>query len=192
MQKNTVSSGLSNKLVGQIGEFLVCAELGRQGLIATPFAGNVPAFDVLAVDEKCRSVPIQVKASTGNTWLTDAQNWMTITFELDKVEPSKIIGQKISPLIITNPNLIYVHVRVAQKPEERDRFWVLTKADLQKICVKAHGDFLARHNGLRPKNPESLHLAYSTMHLKEYENNWHLVRDQMEQHTTQVDPLAAP
>jgi len=35
-------SGLTNKLTGQIGEYLVCAKLGKLGLIATPFAGNVP------------------------------------------------------------------------------------------------------------------------------------------------------
>jgi len=57
-----MSKGLSNKLAGQIGEYLVCAELGRRGLIATPFSGNVPTFDVLATDEQCLTVPIQVKA----------------------------------------------------------------------------------------------------------------------------------
>jgi len=42
-----MSSGRSNKLTAQIGEYLVCAELGKRTLIATPFAGNVPTFDVL-------------------------------------------------------------------------------------------------------------------------------------------------
>jgi len=41
-----MATGRNNKLTGQISEFLVCAELGKRGLIATPFAGNVPAFDV--------------------------------------------------------------------------------------------------------------------------------------------------
>jgi DNA modification methylase len=35
-----MASGLSNKLIGQVGEFLVCAELGRRGFVATPFAGT--------------------------------------------------------------------------------------------------------------------------------------------------------
>jgi hypothetical protein len=46
-----VASGRSSKLTGQVGEFLVCAELGRRGILATPFAGNVPEFDVIAVGE---------------------------------------------------------------------------------------------------------------------------------------------
>jgi hypothetical protein len=47
-------------LTGQIGEYLVCAELGRCDLIATPFSGNVPSFDVLATDKSFRTVLIQV------------------------------------------------------------------------------------------------------------------------------------
>ena len=31
-------------LAAQVGEYLVCAELARRGLIATPFSGNVPEF----------------------------------------------------------------------------------------------------------------------------------------------------
>lgn len=34
--------GRNNKLAEQIGEHLVCAELGRRGFIATPFSGMFP------------------------------------------------------------------------------------------------------------------------------------------------------
>lgn len=40
-----MATGRQNKLTGQLAEHLVCAELGRRGLIATPFSGNVPTFD---------------------------------------------------------------------------------------------------------------------------------------------------
>ena len=43
-----MATGLSTKLTGQIGEHLVTAELGRLGIIATPFSGNVPDIDILA------------------------------------------------------------------------------------------------------------------------------------------------
>lgn len=184
-----MSSGLNNKLVGQIGEFLVCAELGRQGLIATPFAGNVPAFDVLAVDEMCRAVPIQVKASTGGTWQTDARNWMNIIFEPPNPKPNEVVRQRISPTVIPNPSLIYVHVRVAQTRTERDQFWILTKAELQTICTRVHTEFIQKHDGQRPKNSQSCHLAYNDRHLAEYEDKWQLVRDQMA-HVPQAINLA--
>jgi len=54
-----MATGRSNKIVGQIGEFLACAELGRRlNLIATPFAGNVPGYDVIATDGDYHSEPI--------------------------------------------------------------------------------------------------------------------------------------
>ena len=71
-----MSDGRLNKLAGQIGEYLVCAELARRGLIATPFAGNVPTFDVLATDELCRTVPIQVKTTRSDNWPSNANKWM--------------------------------------------------------------------------------------------------------------------
>ncbi len=43
-----MATGHSNKLVGQTGECLVAAELGRRGLIATTFTGNVPRYDIIA------------------------------------------------------------------------------------------------------------------------------------------------
>jgi hypothetical protein len=49
------SKGRQNKLAQQIGEHLVCAQLGRQALLATPFAGNVPVFDVIAANEACET-----------------------------------------------------------------------------------------------------------------------------------------
>jgi hypothetical protein len=76
-----MATGRNNKLVAQIGEHAVCAELGRQGFIATPFAGNVPQFDVIAADESCHSVPIQVKATNSDSWRTDARHWIDIRFD---------------------------------------------------------------------------------------------------------------
>ena len=57
---------LNTQLSGQIGENIVVAELGRQKIIATSFAGNVPDIDILAYANG-KSVPLQVKAQkSGN------------------------------------------------------------------------------------------------------------------------------
>jgi len=104
-----MASGLSNKLTGQIGEFLVCAELGRRlDLVATPFAGNVPAFDLLVADEHCRSIPIQVKAARGPQWLSPANNWINL-----EVVDSRQVDHGDRKL--AHPNLIYVFVAIADK-----------------------------------------------------------------------------
>ena len=127
-------TGRNNKLTGQVGEFLVCAELGRRGLIATPFAGNVPAFDVLAADEFCRTVPIQVKASSSDNWPADARSWMNI--ELDETTERQ---NYVKPLDITNPDLIYVCVAIAPANSgKNDRFFVLTKSELQSAVIRGY------------------------------------------------------
>ena len=41
-----MATGHDNQLTRQIGEHLVAAELGRRGYVATPFAGNVPMYDL--------------------------------------------------------------------------------------------------------------------------------------------------
>ena len=63
-----MATGRGNKLTGQLGEYLVAAELARRGLIATTFTGNVPHYDIIASDEKGRHVSVQVKTSRSETW----------------------------------------------------------------------------------------------------------------------------
>jgi hypothetical protein len=52
----------SNNLVGVTGEYFVCAELGKRGILALLTPKNNPLFDVVAVaPDASRSVTIQVK-----------------------------------------------------------------------------------------------------------------------------------
>jgi hypothetical protein len=67
-----MATGLSNKLTGQTGEYLACAELGRRGLIATTFIGNVPEYDLIVCDKSLNKVPIQAKTSRCDTWPSKA------------------------------------------------------------------------------------------------------------------------
>ena len=76
-----MASGHSNQLTGQIGEYLVCAELGRLGLIATTFTGNVPEYDLLVCDEMLKSLPIQVKTTRSASWPSRANLWLNIEFD---------------------------------------------------------------------------------------------------------------
>lgn len=169
-----MSKGRNNKLAGQIGEFLVCAELGRQGFIATPFAGNVPAFDILAADDKCHTVPIQVKASRGDKWPTDARKWMQITFDTEtKVQ----VYRRATVLAI--PELIYVHVAIAPPDGGKDRYFILTQADLQQVAIKCYSAWMNTIEWKRPRNPESYDCRYSTQDLEQYENNWKLITDKL-------------
>ena len=169
-----MSTGLNNKLAKQIGEHLVCAELGRRKLIATPFSGNVPAFDILAADDLCRTVPIQVKASRGDSWPSDARHWMRMSFD-PKTKAQKNLG----PIQILNRNLIYVCVAIAPPDGSKDRFFILTKAQLQDICIRCYSAWMDKHEWKRPRKPESYDCRYKISDLKSYEDKWPLISERL-------------
>lgn len=173
--------GRNNKLAGQIGEYLVCAELGRRDIIATPFSGNVPAFDILAADELCRTVPIQVKASRGDSWPSDARDWMEISLD-EETKAQKSLGSKK----IQNPDLIYVCVAIAppdDSQDNKDRFFILTKAQLQNVCIKTYSAWMDKREWKRPRNPNSYDCRYWISNVQEYEDNWQLILDRLKTST---------
>ena len=77
------SRNFSNQLSGQIGEALVVAELGRMGIVATAFSGNVPDIDILAYKDG-KTTSVQVKAWKSGTVSFDAKRFLDIVIENDK------------------------------------------------------------------------------------------------------------
>jgi len=77
--------GRSNHLIKSIGEFSTCAELARRGYIATPFAGNVPEFDLVYTDSKFKARNLQVKA-TRTRWQFNAERYNQIKQNDDGVQ----------------------------------------------------------------------------------------------------------
>jgi hypothetical protein len=169
-----MSSGRSNRVTQQIGEFLVSAKLGKEGLIATPFAGNVPNFDIIVADEFCRTLPIQVKTSNGDSWPTMATTWMKMSYDI-RSKKQKYHG----PLKIDNPDLIYVFVSLGEEETEIDRFFILTKKDYQKICIKHYTVHMIAKDWKRPKNPESYDCRPKIKELSKFENNWDLIKQKL-------------
>ena len=168
-----MKKGLRNKLVGQIAEHLVVAELGRRGLIATGFAGNVPTFDLIAADEYCRTVPIQVKASSGDSWPSDARTFLDLDFDR-KAKRQVFRG----PTTLQTPDLIYVHVALADdKNGTKDRFFVLTMKQLQEVCIRTYSEWMDSKEWRRPKNPESYDNRFWINDIAAYEGNWGLIED---------------
>jgi hypothetical protein len=171
-----MSRGRQNKLVGQVAEHLVVAELGRRGLIATGFAGNVPAFDVIAADEMCRTVPIQVKASSGDSWPSDARVFLRL--EYDRKEKRQ---NYLGPTELTNPDLIYVYVALADEAADTDdRFFVLTMRELQEVCIRCYTSWMESKDWKRPRNPESYDNRFWIKDIAAYENRWSLVLDRLD------------
>ena len=147
-----VKKGRNNKLAGQIGEYLVCAELGRRGYIATSFTGNVPEFDLIVANDDLKTIPVQVKTSRSDNWPSRASLWIKI--EIDEKNKKQIDH---GDLTISNPDLIYVCVALTPPDDEaRDRFFILRKKDLQEICSNNYRRWMNTINWKRPKNYKSL------------------------------------
>ncbi len=111
-----MATGRSTQLTRQIGEHLVAAELGRRGLIATPFAGNVPNFDLLVANEAGVAIPIQVKAISGPSWQFNATSFLDIEI-VDGAQ--RVVGKKE----VRHPGLICVLVLL--RSAGTDEFFIL-------------------------------------------------------------------
>ena len=175
-------TGRQNKLTGQVAEHLVCAELGRRGLIATPFSGNVPGFDVVAVDASYRAVPIQVKATRADNWPTDARAWMALEYE-----PATGVQHYRGLVELAAPDLIYVCVVLRPAGDaRRDQFFVLTKRDMRDAYVASYTAWMEPMGWRRPRNQESYDCRFPAARIAAFEDNWALI----EQRLAPVEPPA--
>ncbi len=139
--------------------------------MATPFSGNVPLFDIVAVDADGRTLALQVKATRGDNWPTDARTWM----DLD-LDPGTGVQNYRGPRVLANPGLIWVCVALAPSDDARDRFFVLTLADVQRACIASYCDWMEPHGWRRPRTQTSFDCRFSVAHIQGFENNWDLVR----------------
>jgi len=161
-----MATGRSNKLVGQTGEYLVAAELSRQGLIATTFTGNVPHYDIVASDEDGKNVLVQVKTGRSKSWQFNITNFCNITFKNKR----QIVGKpKACPI----KRLVVVFVAIESNGS--DRFYVLTWNRLRDLMIRHHKNFLHKHKGTRPRRWDSLHSAIPEQTLRPYRDNWNIV-----------------
>lgn len=150
-----MATGRSTQLTRQIGEHLVASELGRMGFLATPFAGNVPSFDLLVANEAGVAIPVQVKTINGPSWQFNASAFLDIEFHEDV---QKVMGRRATP----NPNLVCVFVLL--RGAGKDEFFTLTFKKLQD-------HFFEKYKGRkRPRNPKSTHCAVWPKELQRFKN----------------------
>lgn len=121
-------------------------------MIATTFAGNVPGFDVVVVDEYLNCIPIQVKTSSGKTWITgDLSTYVEVSMAGSVMTLGEIKPPRYPDLI-----RVYVSLGKAGKP---DRFFIPTERDFYQLAVESCRKWLGGHSGVRPKNPDSMRSA---------------------------------
>src|SRR3972149_1134973 len=153
-----MATGRSTQLTRQIGEHLIVAKLGRLGFIATPFAGNVPDFDLLIADDEGHSTPVQVKAINGGPWQFSISKFLDVEI-VDDVQYVK------SKHKFASPNLVFVQLA----DDEKDDFFIFQLKDLQEYFSKSY------KGGRRSKNPQSLHCAILPKDLEQFRDNWSLI-----------------
>ena len=164
----------SPKLSGQIGENLVVAELGRRGIIATAFAGNVPEIDILAYKDK-RSIPIQVKALKVGSLRTRADYYLNIDFD---GTTQTVLGKRED----INRDLTFIIVQVGGRLGE-DVFYVCDQGIIQDLVLKEHTAFLKKHGGVRPKKPSSFDCSVHLKDLEGTKNRWELIDKKLDSET---------
>jgi hypothetical protein len=170
-----MARNFKTQLAGQIGEHLVVAELGRLGIVATPFAGNVPDIDILAYKDG-KSVPIQVKAQTTGTPGVDAKKYLNIHIDGNR----QTVKGKAKDI---DRDLIFVLVKVGQDYGE-DEFYVFDQGVVQDLVNTEYRRFLRKHGGVRPRNPKTTHCSYYLKDLVDYRDNWDLVLGRLDDKKT--------
>ena len=154
----------SKQLSKQIGENLAVAKLGEQGFIATAFAGNVPNFDVLACNENGKKFSIQVKALRRGSISYNARDFIGIEIK-GKTQSVTGIHEDF------DKNLICIFIWISEELSD-SRFYVLKQGDLAQIIHDNHSAYLREKGGVRPRKPESTHIAVAEEHFKKYKDNW--------------------
>ena len=149
----------SNNLTGVTGEYFVCAELGKRGILALLTPKNNPLFDVVAVTaDALRTVTIQVKTmSQGNN-----QGWK---LGVD------ICTKKNNPLLYT----ILVNLTGSQID-----YYIYEYDVLSEKVKNLYADYL-----LKPKRDGGIRkdIAFRWFNLNEFEaddiqrkNNWDILK----------------
>jgi len=161
-----MATGWDRQITRQVVEHLVAAELGRMNYAATPFAGNIPMYDLLAADKRGYAIPIQVKAIRGGAWQFDAKDYL-------KIETSNDGEQKISGKIeLLNSELLCIFVLL--KGSGSDEFYIFSLRDLQNYCEGVYKPRTAQS-----KNPKSTHCAVWPRNLEKFLNNWELLKSRL-------------
>jgi len=166
-----MATGIDTKLTGQIGEHLVSAILGTKGYYASPYAGNVPGFDITAVQsESLKSFPLQVKTSTnGSLVQSQIDKWCEHSLDENNFQNLGDLKE------LKHPNMIWVLVRLGEDNISNSRFFICREAQIQEKIVNRYRAFMERHDYRRPNGGDSKQAVLDIKDLIEFENNWKIL-----------------
>ncbi|MEO7299376.1 MAG: hypothetical protein ABI042_12465 [Verrucomicrobiota bacterium] len=94
---------------------------------------------------------------------------MNISFDQETKTQKNLGRVEIKNVVIASPD----------GKNSKDRFFVLTKLQLQEICIKRYSDWMDKIGWKRPRSPESYDCRFWTPDVEKYENNWNLILDKL-------------
>ena len=102
---------------------------------------------------------------------------MEIRFDKTK-QTQSIVGEKPT----NTPDLVWVCVVVANPKEDqqRERYFILTEGEIQKIFVSNVRVEIEKTGGHKKKNWESTDYWYNTEDLADYEDTWEIMLNRFE------------
>lgn len=169
-----MTTGKENQVTKQCGEYLVAAELLRRGYINTTFTGNMPNFDIVAINKQGKLKRIQVKTTTRYTFRLNLQKYANVVFKGKK-------QKLVSRTKLNDPKIINIFVKLGdQNPKSKwrkDEFYLLTDLKTRNLNYNRYNSFLRRHKGIRPRNPKSIYNTLSTDDLAPYQDNWTILEN---------------
>jgi hypothetical protein len=148
----------------QVTRQVVAAELGRRGYAASPFAGNVPAFDLLAADDRGYVVPVQVKA------IKPASSWQFRATQFIDIEIGEAAQTVTGFSSLRNPNIVCILVQLG-RAAIADEFYLMRMSDLQ---TPIHANYTPRK---LPKNLQSVHCALWQKDVLAFRDRWDILEE---------------
>ena len=164
--------GRETEVAHQRGEHGVCLKLNEMGLLVARFAGNVPDFDIVAVDEHLKTRLVQVKAVQSGDWSVPLRRLANVRYD-EASGKQQVLGDK--PDL---EDLIFVFVRL---DDRGDDFYVLKGDALRRIVRENYEAYLAKRGGRRRDTPESFDARVRIADLSRpedgFRDNWNAFRE---------------
>jgi hypothetical protein len=153
-KKNTLKQKCPGYLLSLAGEYRVCSELNRRGLLATITSGNHKAVDVYVISRRERALRIEVKTTQENDFCT--------TFPKGGYTPESA------------PDFwVFFQTKANGDEQYLERFFVLTHDEMMSVQEKHNDDYSRSHNG-KP-HEDGAYQGLSVQDILAHEGAWYKI-----------------
>ena len=158
----TIFAGVSRMEIkkefkGNIGLYLVCAELSKRNLIALPTSRNTKGYDVVVLNPTTnKSIGIQVKCSDKKEFVIFGSNF--------KNYPIKIKEKILSPFVL-------VDISQWIKTGSTVGYYILSESEMKKLLGKKMKRYISTHphrKAVKKPAPWSLKIK----DIQKYKDEW--------------------